>query len=138
MPLDPTRFSRVSIGFVDSVRSIVDLDPADTGAVLSVTGGVAFGGGAQINTIVSGTASVDFGSVAGNDSSTATATLTGIAVGDPVLVMPGSNWSGAYFDLCLSAVASAANVVTVVAANSAATAINPDASTFRFIGFNVS
>jgi hypothetical protein len=44
MALRPTRFSRVSIGFVDSVRSIVDADAGDTGAAFSVTGAQVFTG----------------------------------------------------------------------------------------------
>ena len=42
MALDPTRFSRVSIGFVSSNQSVVDVDAGDTGDVFSVTGGAAF------------------------------------------------------------------------------------------------
>ena len=44
MAIAPTRFSRVSVGFVDSVNSIADKDPGDTGAVFSVTGPYAFTG----------------------------------------------------------------------------------------------
>lgn len=39
MAIDPTRFSRVSIGWRDSARSLADLDAADTGNVFSITGG---------------------------------------------------------------------------------------------------
>lgn len=45
MAIAPTRFSRVSIGFVDSVRSIADADVGDTGTVFSVTGPTAFNAG---------------------------------------------------------------------------------------------
>lgn len=49
----PTRYSRVSIGWRDSAKSLVDYDPADTGPVFSVTGDVVFTGaqtqsGAQV------------------------------------------------------------------------------------------
>lgn len=42
MAIEATRWSRASFGFVNSTQSIVDKDPGDTGAVLSVTGGVVF------------------------------------------------------------------------------------------------
>lgn len=45
MAIAPTRFSRVSIGFADSVRSLADVDAADTGTVFSVTGPTAFSAG---------------------------------------------------------------------------------------------
>lgn len=44
MPVDPTRFSRVSVGWRSSTQSLVDVDPGDTGAVFSVTGPYAFDG----------------------------------------------------------------------------------------------
>lgn len=40
----PTRFSRVSIGWRDSNKSLVDYDASDTGAVFSVTGPLALTG----------------------------------------------------------------------------------------------
>lgn len=43
MAIEPTRFSRMSVGFMDSKRSIADVDPGDTGAVFSVTGTSALG-----------------------------------------------------------------------------------------------
>jgi len=42
MAIDPTRFSRVSIGFVDSVQSLADVDAADTAASFSVTAPAVF------------------------------------------------------------------------------------------------
>lgn len=42
MPLDPTRYSRVSIGWVTSTKSIRDMDAGDTGKAFSVTGGADF------------------------------------------------------------------------------------------------
>lgn len=99
MALDPTRFSRVSVGFVDSKRSIVDVDPGDTGAVFSVTGptaftgaqtvtgaltvtstltaggqvtatgGVAVGGGSNLVAISTATAAVSLGAIAPLESS---------------------------------------------------------------------
>lgn len=131
MAIDPTRFSRVSIGFVDSVRSIADLDPADTGAAFSVTGGFVAGGGAQIDGVFSSVVSVNFASVPGNDSVTTSVTVTGAAVDDAVVVTPSSTWSGSYLDIGVSGQVTAANTVTLSARNSAATAVNPDALNMR-------
>jgi len=44
MAIAPTRYSRISVGFVDSVKSIAAVDPGDTGAVFSVTGPAAYTG----------------------------------------------------------------------------------------------
>ena len=74
MALDPTRFSRMSVGFVDSKRSIVDLDPADTGTVFSVTGAQQFTG----NQTVTGTQTVSSTlSVGGAATFSSTATFAG-------------------------------------------------------------
>ena len=99
MAIDPTRFSRVSIGFVDSKRSIADMDPGDTGTVFSVTGaqqftgtqtvtgaqtvsstlsvggqvtatgGLAVGGGIALGVISTGTAAISLGAINPNESS---------------------------------------------------------------------
>lgn len=42
MAIAPTLFSRVSTGFITSTLSIVDADPADSGAVFSCVGGAVF------------------------------------------------------------------------------------------------
>lgn len=59
MPIKPTLFSRVSIGWWNSGKSIADMDPADTGAVLSVTGSTAFGATA-FSGAVTGTSTASF------------------------------------------------------------------------------
>jgi hypothetical protein len=99
MAIDPTRVSRLSVGFVDSKRSLVDVDPGDTGAVFSVTGPTAFagtqtitgaetitstlsvggaatfttsvavGGGTALQVISTGTAAVSLGAIAPLESS---------------------------------------------------------------------
>ena len=77
------------------------------------------------------TISVDFPSVPGNDSVTTTATINALAAADVVaIVRPASIWSGSYYDLNVTAVASAASTLTLIAANSAATAVDPDAMNF--------
>jgi hypothetical protein len=72
-------------------------------------------------------ASVDAASVdATND-----VTIGGAAIGDVVVV----NWTNEATALSISAYVSAANVVTVVAANASAGAINADSATFYFMVF---
>jgi hypothetical protein len=126
---------------MSSTQSLVDYDAADTGAAVSITGGlvvdsITLGSGAALGGILSSVVSVDFASVPGNDSVTTTATLTGAAVGDAVIVTPSSQWSGAYLDLAVSGQVTAADTVTLTAANSAATAVNPAAVNFRLTAIN--
>lgn len=42
MPIHPTRYSRVSIGWLTSTKSLVDQDPADTGEVFDTMGDAVF------------------------------------------------------------------------------------------------
>ena len=77
MAISPTRYSRVSIGFVSSTKSIVDVDAGDTGAVFSVTGPAAYTGDQTVTgaATISSTLSVggNFTATAGAFIGTATA-----------------------------------------------------------------
>lgn len=139
MAISPTRFSRLSIGWYSSDETLADHDAADTGPVASIDGPFSLGeGGTSLDGISATTAAIDFGSVAAHESSSVTAALSGAAVGDSVIASPGSNWSGAYYDLAINAHVSEAGVVTVSAANSTATAVNPDETVFRLTAINFS
>ena len=137
MAISPTRFSRVSIGWRDSAKSLVDLDPADTGPAASITGGVVFGNsGSQLNTISSTTASVDFGSVAAFESSSVlTVGVSGLTRGDTLIATLDANWSLAAGHRDLSIFASSSSTVgeaNVWAVNSTLTAVNPAGVVVRF------
>lgn len=141
MAIAPTRYSRVSTGFVSSNQSITDVDAADTGNDFScingaATGSFSIGGGAALAGVSTVTASFDFGSLAGLDSSSTTVALAGAAVGDPVLLGYPSNYSGAYYDLDFTALCNVAGVATLKVTNSAATAIDPGVLAFRFTAIN--
>lgn len=83
--------------------------------------------GVGMNAIRKSTVSVALGTVAG-DSVTTSITVTGIAAGDPVFcVAPASQWSGAYHDISLSALATATDTVVLAARNSTTTGINTTA-----------
>ena len=130
MARDATRFSRISVGFADSVNSLPAVDAGDTGAVFSVTGPAVFDGN-TLPAISSTTVAFNFGSIAAFDSSSLTAALANAADGDTIIATPGSTWSGAYFDLAITANVQSAGVVEVALVNSTNTAINPNAATFR-------
>ena len=134
MPLKPTRFSRVSIGWRNSTQSLVDLDAADTGPAFSVTGGAVYGGGTQLNYMWNAAIATDFGSVAGHDSSTKTITAALAEAGDVLTVTLPSTWSGAYYDLNITAQCLTDGVITAIASNSAATAIDPDSAAIIYTG----
>jgi hypothetical protein len=133
MAIAPTRFSRVSVGWVTSTLSLADQDAADTGANFSANGpavfddavtitgaatlsstltvagqvtatsGIAVGGGTPITVISTATIDLDLGDIVGHDSSSVTAALAGVAEGDHVLIQPDSTWTGVNYDVALEA-----------------------------------
>lgn len=68
MAVEPTRYSRVSVGFRDSKRSLADLDPADTGRDFSCINGASTGSFAVAGAFSSGA----FAATTGTFSSTLT------------------------------------------------------------------
>src|SRR5688572_29111667 len=92
MALDPTRFSRVSVGYVDSVRTVGAADAADTGNVLSVNG--PFG-------LHSSVISMVVPSVTPLTSTSTLITVSGVTTGDVILLAPAipSLYSGTAVNL---------------------------------------
>lgn len=154
MAIEPTRFSRVSIGFVTSTKSIVDVDAADTGAVFSVTGpaalnsslsvagdatftgGLFVGNAAAINEVVaisSVTRAVSLGAINPLDaSSVVTVAVSNATRGDTLILTVDSLYPvvAANRDIhwmCSSS--STAGEVHIWGVNSTLTAVTPTAST---------
>lgn len=73
------------------------------------------------------TATLDFASIAAGAVGTLTATVTGAATGDFVIVAPPGNLSAG---LVVSAFVSAANTVTIRIVNGTASAIDPASATW--------
>ena len=80
MAIDPTRFSRVSIGWRDSRRSLADVDPADTGPNFSVVGTSALGATTATTGVFTSTLSVG-GALTQDAAATFLSTLTAAGVG---------------------------------------------------------
>lgn len=113
MAISPTRYSRVSIGWVTSTRSVVDADPADTGAVFSATGPTAFAGNQTLTGDLAVTGAGTFTStltVGGNLTATA-----GLFVGSAAAVNEVVAISSATAAISFGAVAAneSSSVVTV-------------------------
>lgn len=102
------------------------------GGTNTFSSGIGVGGGTNVATISTITGDVDLASVPGHDSISSTVAFVGVAVGDAIMVHPSSEWSGAYYDLNLSAHATAADVITLIASNSAVTAVNAADVVMRF------
>lgn len=77
------------------------------------------------------TLTYDFGSINAQTQATQTVTVTGAAVGDAVLVRPSTAVNG----LIIDGTVTAANVVTVRAANYSAGSINPASQVYTVICF---
>lgn len=92
------------------------------------TGGLTVGGGAAIISMLSATATLDFPSIAANTSADLTITVTGAAANDIAMAGPPvTQVSG----ITVSAFVSAANTVTIRAANVTVGAIDPASATYR-------
>lgn len=84
--------------------------------------------GSQLARLVSGSATLNFGSIAAAGSETLTITVTGAQTGDSVaLGLPSSPAAGIVFN----AYVSATNTVTVRASNITGTSVDPDSATYR-------
>jgi hypothetical protein len=102
-----------------------------SGPVVSDNGFIV-GSGAQITKVLTGSASLNFGSIATTASADLTITVTGAAVGDEVsLALPASPTAGIVFN----AFVSAANTVTVRASNITANAVDPAEATYGVLVF---
>ena len=122
MPISTTRFSRLSIGWVNSEQSLVAFDPADTEATLSIESPVVLGtSGSAFNAISTQTVTLTLPIVTANDSVTSDIPFAAVSLGDSIIVTPDSDWST---DLVLTATASD-GTVTVIANNSTITDITP-------------
>ena len=113
---------------------------AMSGAV-TPSGNVAFTGtfalgasGTSYSALRSSTVSINPGAVAANDSASTTATIT-LMPADAIILaaQPASIWSGAYFDLAITAKVSAASTLQVALANSTITSVTPDAMNWTVV-----
>jgi hypothetical protein len=94
------------------------------------TNGFIVGSGSTVTKVLSGSASLNFGSIASVEQADLTITVTGAAVGDEViLALPAAPTAGLVFN----AFVSAANTVTIRASNITAGAIDPAAATYGVI-----
>lgn len=96
MPVEPTRYSRISVGFSNSAQSLPDKFHGDTGAVFSVMGPSAFSGGTM--TVTGAQAMSSTFSVGGAATFQSTVTTRGTATAGTLLVQ-----SAATFNSTLSA-----------------------------------
>ncbi len=105
------------------------------GSAFSPTGALTIGGGTPITSVISNTATLDFGAVAPNTSADLTVTLTGAAIGDTIsigiadtVISSGTNCAAITFFAWVSAT----NTVKVRCSNvSAVNTANPASGTFR-------
>jgi hypothetical protein len=100
-----------------------------SGPVRSLNGFIA-GNGNTITKVLSGSASLNFGSIGAAAQADLTITIAGAAVGDEVIMaLPAAPTAGLIFN----AFVSAADTVTVRASNITAAPIDPAAATFGAI-----
>ena len=100
-----------------------------SGPVRSLNGFIA-GDGNTITKVLSGSASLNFGSIGAAAQADLTITITGAAVGDEVVMaLPAAPAAGLIFN----AFVSAADTVTIRASNITAAPIDPAAATFGAI-----
>ena len=98
------------------------------GGNLSTIGTVTVGSGTAITRVLSATATLDFPSIASNDTHTLTITVTGAVAGDSVFLgVPAALDAGLIF--CASVTAT--NTVTVRMHNSSGGSTDPASGTFR-------
>jgi hypothetical protein len=92
--------------------------------------GFIAGNGNTITKVLSGSASLNFGSIGAADQADLTITVSGAAVGDEVVMaLPAAPAAGLIFN----AFVSAANTVTIRASNITAAPVDPAAATFGVI-----
>jgi hypothetical protein len=100
-----------------------------SGPVRSLNGFIA-GNGNTITKVLSGSASLDFGSIGAAAQADLTITVTGAAAGDEVIMaLPAAPAAGLIFN----AFVSAANTVTIRASNITAAPVDPAAASYGVI-----
>ena len=101
-----------------------------SGPVASDNGFIA-GTGATVTAILKATSTIDFASISANTTTDSTGiTVTGAAVGDPVVVSPPAAIESG---IVVTGYVSAANTVKVRAANVTASPINPASGSFSIV-----
>jgi hypothetical protein len=101
-----------------------------SGPVRSLNGFIASDGSKTITKVLSGSASLNFGSIGAAAQADLTITVTGAAVGDEVIMaLPAAPAAGLVFN----AFVSATDTVTVRASNITAAPVDPDAATYGVI-----
>src|SRR5437899_12649803 len=104
-----------------------------TGAIGKV-GALNVGAGTTIKKIVSGTFTLDIASIAASTSAEQTVTITGVAVGDLVIVM-GPDAGPSVAVAITQAFVSAADTVKFRVVNPSVGALDPASATFRYTWF---
>lgn len=89
--------------------------------------------GGELSAILSGTATLDYGSIAANISIDLTITVNGARANDPCVAAPPAAPDA---EITFTAFVSANDTVTVRAANNSAGAVNPAAGLFRVMVFH--
>jgi hypothetical protein len=143
MAREPTRSSRISTGYNDSVNSIAESD-ADfsffeaAGTNLTLSGALTAGGGTAVAAISTGTAEIDLGSLTSKGGgSLVTVGLAGAVPGDTIIINPDSEWSNYNAVHFYAYSGDTTGEVNVVAnASSSITAVNPAAVVFRLTRIN--
>jgi hypothetical protein len=101
-----------------------------SGPLRSLNGFIASEGSNTITKVLSGSASLNFGSIGAAAQADLTITVTGAAVGDEVVMaLPAAPAAGLIFN----AFVSAANTVTIRASNITAAPVDPAAATYGVI-----
>jgi hypothetical protein len=94
------------------------------------TNGFIVGNGTTVTKVLSGSASLNYGSIGAAAQADLTITVTGAAVGDEVVMaLPAAPAAGLIFNGFVSA----ANTVTIRASNITANPIDPAAATFGVV-----
>ncbi len=116
-------------------EDLVASDDVTVGDDLAVTGDTTTAtlkvgaSGTVIKTIKTGTAALDFDNVPAGETTSKTFTVTGAAVGDAIIVQPGTYTTGLGF---AGATVTGANTVTVYVVNASAGAIDESSATHYY------
>jgi hypothetical protein len=122
--VDATRRGQMTLNVYDAAGMREGIRIESTGSAAQVS----IGGGTLMTSILSATATLDFGSIGSNGTETLTMTVTGAVAGDSVFLgVPAGLDAGLIF--CASV--TAANTVTVSMHNSSGGSVDPASGTFR-------
>lgn len=97
-----------------------------------ITGSVSIGGGTAVTKIIKGTIAIDSASMLTLAGNVTTLTITGAAVGDSVVITPGTAGFEAGI-ICVGAYVSAADTVKVTMFNTTGGTIDPAALTCQYL-----